>query len=68
MYLKTVKHLLGLFSGLKAGQLEISPSKKDYIYAWKSHYRQKFFFFQVQSKKTKDKLKEKVKSDEKLVC
>jgi len=38
MYLKTVKHLLKLFSGLKAGQLQVSPSKKDNIYAWKSHY------------------------------
>jgi len=29
MYLKTVKqHLLRLFSGLKAGKLEISPPKK----------------------------------------
>jgi len=37
MYLKTVKHLLRLFSGLKAGQLEISPSKTNIIYAWKSH-------------------------------
>jgi len=31
-----VKHLLGLFSSLNAGQLEISPSKKDNIYAWKN--------------------------------
>jgi len=38
MYLKTVKHLLRLFLGLKEGQLEISPSKEDNIYAWKSHY------------------------------
>jgi len=68
MYLKTVKHLLGLFSGLKAGQLEISPSKKDYIMHGKVITDKSFFFFQVQSKKMKDKLKEKVKSDEKLVC
>jgi len=44
MYLKTVKHLLRLFSSLKAGQLEISPSKKDNIHAWKSNYRQKVFY------------------------
>jgi len=44
MYLKTVKqHLLWLVSGLKAGKVEISPSKNDNIYAWKSHYRQKIF-------------------------
>jgi len=43
IHLKTVKHLLRLFSGLKAGQLEISLSKKDNIYAWKSHYRQNIF-------------------------
>jgi len=43
MYIMTVKHLLRLFSGLKAGQLEISVSKKDNIYAWKNHYRQKSF-------------------------
>jgi len=43
MYLKTVKHLFRLFLGLKAGQLEISPSKEDNIYAWKSHYRQNIF-------------------------
>jgi len=40
MYLKTVKRALRL---LKAGQLEISPPKMDNIYAWKSHYTQKFF-------------------------
>jgi len=38
-----VKQLLRLFSGLKAGQLEISLSKKDNIYVWKSHYRQNNF-------------------------
>jgi len=32
-----------LESGLKAGQLEIPLSKKDNIYAWKSHYRQNIF-------------------------
>jgi len=35
--------VLRLFSGLKAGQLEISLSKKDNIYARKSHYRQNIF-------------------------
>jgi len=43
MHLKTAKHLLRLFSGLKAGQLQISLIKKGNIYAWKSHYRQKIF-------------------------
>jgi len=43
MYIMTVKHLLRLFSGLKAGQLEISLSKKDNIYARLSHYRQNNF-------------------------
>jgi len=43
MYIMTAKHLLRLFSGLKAGQLEISLSKKDNIYAWLSHYRQNNF-------------------------
>jgi len=42
IHLKTMKHLR-LFSGLKAGQLEISLSKKDNVYAWTSHYRQKIF-------------------------
>ena len=27
----------------KAGQLKISLTKKDNIYAWKSHYRQNIF-------------------------
>jgi len=43
MHIMTVKHLLRLFSGLKAGQLEISLSKKDNTYAWRSHYRQNNF-------------------------
>ena len=42
IHLKTVKHLLRLLSGLKAGQLKISLTKKDNIYAWKSHYRHIF--------------------------
>jgi len=33
-----------LFSSLKPSQLEISPSKKDNIYACKRHNRQKFLF------------------------
>jgi len=63
-----VKHLLRLFSGLKAGQLEISPSETENFHAWKSHYRQKLSFLVRSKKKKKGKLKEKVESDEELVC
>ena len=68
MYLKTVKHLLRMFSSLGPGQLEISPSKKDNIYARKSHYRQKDFSKVQSEKKNKNVLKENVESDEELVC
>jgi len=57
-----VKHPLRLFSGLKAGQLEISLTKKDNIYVWKSHYRQNIFL-STSEKQKKGKLKEKVESE-----
>jgi len=49
--LKTVKHLLRLFSRLKAGQVEISPCKKDNIYARKSHYADKKYFLSTKWEK-----------------
>jgi len=58
---------LRLFSSLKAGQIENSPSKKDNIHAWKSHYRQKVCMYKVR-KRRKAMLNEKVESDEELVC
>jgi len=57
MYLKTVKYILRPFSGLRAGQLEISPSKKDNIYAWKSHHRQKFFILSTKWEKEERQVK-----------
>jgi len=53
MYLRTVKDLLRLFSSLEAGQLAISPSKKDNIYAWKSHCRQSFLYKYIVRKRRK---------------
>jgi len=45
MHLKTVKNALRPFSSLKAGQLEILPTKKDNIHAWKSQSLQIKGFF-----------------------